>query len=241
MKKITIGIPCYNAEKWVNQCVESALKQDYENLEVIAIDNESKDSTYQILKEIQKKYPNLIVDTAPNIYRHSWDEAKEKVFELYTGDYITFVCSDDFLETDYVSKMVEILDRTQGRIKVIQSPIRHIREGQPFGFQQYSYNSIEQLKKLLLQRSSVNTPTVFYSRKLHKKGLLNTKPEKYYGAADYDMYCNLVDNNVFIYSAPYWIGYNYRWHEEQCTWGMHKEPVNYDSLIQKYWREKWKI
>ena len=72
--------------------------------------------------------------------------------------------------------------------------------------------------------------------------MLKTEPEKYSGAADYDLSCKLADNNVFIYPAPMWLGYFYRWHEGQATWEMHKlkNKVNYDALIQDFWREKWK-
>ena len=115
--RITISIPCYNAEKWVKVAVESALKQDYKDLEVIAVDNESKDNTLNILLSIKEYYPNLIVETAPNLYRHSWDEAREKSLNIFTGDYITFMCSDDYLEPDYVSKMVEILIKAPDKIK----------------------------------------------------------------------------------------------------------------------------
>lgn len=238
--RITIAIPCYNAEKWVTKAVESALNQDYKNVEVIAIDNESKDNTLNILLNLKEKYSSLIVDTAPNIYRHSWDEAREKSLTMFTGDYITFMCSDDYLEPDYVSKMVQILSKMPDKIKAIQSPIRNIVNETPNGFQGHTYKTLNELKNLLLTKSVVNTPTVFYKRELYELGLLKAYPEKYYGASDYDLYCRLADANVFIYPAPNWIGYNYRWHDEQCTWGMHKEPVKYDKLIQDYWKEKWK-
>jgi glycosyltransferase involved in cell wall biosynthesis len=238
--RITICIPCYNSEKWVKQAVESALLQDYKNLEVIAVDNESKDNTLSILNSLKKQYPSLIVETAPNIYRHSWDEARERSLEIFTGDYITFMCSDDYLEPNYVSNMVELINKAPNSIKAIQSPIRNITNSVPTGFQSHFYKSINELKDLLLSKSVVNTPTVFYKRELNEKGLLKAHPEKYFGASDYDLYCRLADNNVFIYPAPSWTGYNYRWHEEQCTWGMHKEPVKYDVLIQQYWKSKWK-
>lgn len=238
--RITISIPCYNAEKWVKVAVESALKQDYKDLEVIAVDNESKDNTLNILLSIKKYYPNLIVETAPNLYRHSWDEAREKSLNIFTGDYITFMCSDDYLEPDYVSKMVEILIKAPDKIKAMQSPIRNIVNNIPNGFQSYSYKSLTEIKDTLLTKSVVNTPTVVYKRELFEKGLLKAYPEKYYGASDYDLYCRLTDAGVFIYPAPFWLGYNYRWHDEQCTWGMHKEPIKYDKIIQDFWREKWK-
>jgi len=81
---------------------------------------------------------------------------------------------------------------------------------------------------------------VVYKASLYHEGLLETKPEMYGGAADYDLYCSLANNKVFIYPAPVWLGFCYRWHEEQATWKVHKEGINYDKMIQDYWREKWK-
>ena len=73
------------------------------------------------------------------------------------------------------------------------------------------------------------------------KGLIKTNPEKYSGAADYDLYCDLADQGFFMLPVPSWLGYNYRWHDGQATWGMHKAKINYDSLIQSHWREKWNL
>ena len=61
------------------------------------------------------------------------------------------------------------------------------------------------------------------------------------GAGDYDMFCGFANENIFIYPVDAWLGYYYRWHKDQATWGMHKETVNYDEKIKQYWREKWNL
>ena len=66
--RISVIIPCYNSEKFIEDSVNSALMQDYVSTEVIAIDNESTDSTFQILQRMKEKNPKLIIDTAKNIY-----------------------------------------------------------------------------------------------------------------------------------------------------------------------------
>jgi len=123
----------------------------------------------------------------------------------------------------------------------LQSPIRNIRNGIPAEEQGHLYRSLDEFKKTALNKCPVNTPTVIYNKGIYDSGMLETYPEKYYGAADYDLYCRLAENNIMIYPAPIWTGYNYRWHEEQCTWGMHREPIDYDKLIQEYWSERWKL
>ena len=61
------------------------------------------------------------------------------------------------------------------------------------------------------------------------------------GAGDYDTFCNFADNGVFIYPVTACLGYYYRWHPDQCTWRVHekKKTVNYDKIIQEYWKNKW--
>ena len=70
MKKVSIIIPCYNSEKWLEQCLLSALNQNYDNCEVIYVDNESTDKSMGIAYRLQEEYANLIIESAPNIYKN---------------------------------------------------------------------------------------------------------------------------------------------------------------------------
>ena len=242
--KVSIIIPCYNSEKFVEECVLSALWQSYPETEVIAIDNESTDNTMQILHDIKNREGNLIIDTAKNIYPNCWDEARARGYELMTGDFFTVIGSDDLIETDYVANCIEVMKRSKGVIKAFQShamgfkahPMGKVRTG----LISYPYETREQFMDLSLKRCVVNSPSVFYDASLYEMGLLETFPEKYGGAADYDLYCRLVDSGVFIYSVPTWLGFCYRWHEDQATWKVQKEEANYDKMIQDFWKEKWK-
>ena len=65
--KVSIIIPCYNAEKWIEKCVNSALNQTYENIEVIVVDNESSDNSLVILNEKFGKNDKVMIETAENI------------------------------------------------------------------------------------------------------------------------------------------------------------------------------
>ena len=106
----------------------------------------------------------------------------------------------------------------------------------------HTYSNIEEFKRIAAtDKCPVTSPTVFYKREIYDQGLIKTNPEKYSGAADYDLYCQLADKGYYILPVPEWIGYNYRWHEGQATWDMHKGGVNYDAIIQEYWREKWDL
>jgi glycosyltransferase involved in cell wall biosynthesis len=180
------------------------------------------------------------VGTAKNIYPFCWDEARAEGLEMCTGDYITTLCSDDYLEPYYVEKCTEIMDKVTNKVYLMQSHIRGITDsGAEINRVGHSYKNIEDFKKKAITTCPVTSPTVFYRRELYDKGLIKTDPEKYSGAADYDLYCNLADQGYFILPVPQWIGYNYRWHNAQATWGMHRSKINYDEMIQSYWKEKW--
>ena len=243
--KVSIIIPCYNAEKWIEECVMSALSQTYKNVEVIVVDNESSDRSVEIVQNLQEQNQELIFSTAENVYPNCWDEAREEGFRLMTGDYVLVRGSDDFLDEKFIENCMKFFMQAPDKIKALQSPAKGVtvKNGIKMftGELKHLYRSKEEFKNLCLQKCPVNTPTVIYNTELYKKGLLKAEPQKYGGAADYDLYCKLIDEGVFIYPSPVWLGFYYRWHEEQATWKVHKQGVNYDIMIQEYWREKWKI
>ena len=241
--KVSIIIPCYNAENWIQQCLESALNQDYNNVEVIFVDNESTDASVEIVDKIKNNYPNLITDNAPNVYPNCWDEARSKGFELMSGDYVLVMGADDYIEPSFIKNCMKYILAAPEKVKAFQSPIKGVKQdtGIIVNTVSHSYRSLQEFKNLAINRCPVNTPTVIYNTELYRNGLLETMPETYGGAADYDLYCKLAQNDILIYPAPQWLGFYYRWHEQQATWKVHSENKNYDKMIQDYWRNEWSM
>ena len=66
MKKVSIIIPAYNAEKTIKKCFDSIAAQTYSNFEVIVVDDGSKDSTFAIAQEYAKKDGRFVAITKPN-------------------------------------------------------------------------------------------------------------------------------------------------------------------------------
>jgi glycosyltransferase involved in cell wall biosynthesis len=243
--QITVVVPCYNSEEHLERCLKSILNQDYHEYEVVAYNNESTDATKEILDKFQEKYPErLKVIDIPNLYENSYREAFDHAFNNTTGEYITFIASDDYISTDYLSTISKIISPRRDTIKCFQSGISIMLDNFKQADQIYEYGNIKEFKNLCMQRSPVNTPAVIYHRDLYKylKPLahINNKKELR-GAEDYDMFCNLADNNIFIFPYPKVIGYFYQLHNNQCTWKVHNEKQNfdYDIMIQDYWGTKW--
>ena len=240
--KIDIIIPCYNAEKWIEKSIKSALLQTYKNVQVIVIDNESSDNSYKVIQEVHGHHPEIIIGTVPNIYPYGWTEPVEKALSLCNGDYFTILGADDYIDPEYIEKIVKIISKAPDKIKILQSPLIGIDSDKGITLEEikHSYNSLGQFKQMLFEKCPVTTPTVVYKRELHDSGILRWDSETCSGAADYDLYFNIADNGIFIYPYPKWIGYYYRWHSDQATWGMHKQTTKYDLLIKQKWMEKWK-
>jgi len=239
--KIDIIIPCYNAEKWIEESIQSALSQTYANIQIVVIDNESTDNSYEIIQRVHSENPEIIIGSAPNIYPFGWTEPVEEALSLCSGDYFTILGADDYMAPEYVDKIVQILSAAPDKIKVLQSPVLGIDsdKGVTLDEIKHSYKNLNQFKQMLFERCPVTTPTVVYKRELHDEGIIRWDSENCSGAADYDLYFNIADNGIFIYPYPKWIGYYYRWHSDQATWGMHKQTTNYDLLIKQKWLEKW--
>lgn len=103
-QKVSIIVPVYNVEKYLKRCVDSIIEQSYKNLEIILVDDGSKDNSFSICKEYESK------DSRVRIF-HKENEGlgltRNYGIEKSTGEYITFVDSDDYLTLDAVETMVE--------------------------------------------------------------------------------------------------------------------------------------
>ena len=107
MKKniITIIIPVYNSEKYLEKTIKSILEQTYNNYELILIDNGSTDNSAEICKKYQEK------DERVKFYIQSKkgvSNARNRGIEKATGEFICFVDSDDYIEKDMLNSYMDI-------------------------------------------------------------------------------------------------------------------------------------
>lgn len=243
--KVSIIIPCYNAENFIEQSVMSCLWQKYDNKEIIIVDNESTDGSFEKLKSLKSKFNSLIIDTEKNIYKYSWQEPVEKAWTLMTGDYFTVVGADDLLHEDYISKCVSFM--LENNLELLQSHIHCFNkfENSVLYIQSvigYDYSNIQELKSKLLTYCAVASPSVFYKSDVLKKYKIEFSSDKYLGSCDYHMYCSLVDQGAYIHPANKFLGYFYRFHDKQSTYGMNSPEVrmmNIDNSIRSKFKQKW--
>ena len=97
MQKVSIIIPIYKVEKYLNRCVESIVNQTYKNLEIILVDDGSPDTCPQMCDEWAKKDNRIKVIHKVN---GGVSSARNAGLNVATGEYVQFVDSDDFLEAN---------------------------------------------------------------------------------------------------------------------------------------------
>lgn len=125
---VSIVSPCYNGERKIPIFLESILKQTYNNLEIIFVNDGSKDNTEKICHEyserFQEKGMTFIYLKQEN---RGQAAAVNNGLQYVTGKYLTWPDSDDRLHEDYIEKKVEFLENNP-ELNMVISPIRHVSE-----------------------------------------------------------------------------------------------------------------
>jgi len=103
-KLVSVVIPVYNSEKYIDDCILSVLNQTYQNVEIIVVDDKSTDSSAEIIKLYAKKESNI--KTIFLSYNLGVGNARNEGLKFCNGDYILFLDSDDWLSSNYIEKMV---------------------------------------------------------------------------------------------------------------------------------------
>ena len=114
-EKITIIVPVYNVEHYLDKCLDSLINQTYKNLEIIVINDGSIDNSGIICQEYAQKDNRIVYIEKEN---GGQSEARNMGLDRMTGSYVTFVDSDDWIELDYVEILYKKITEYQADIAV---------------------------------------------------------------------------------------------------------------------------
>lgn len=104
-KLISIIVPVYNVEKYLNQCIDSLINQTYRNFEIILIDDGSTDNSFAICERYKMNFPEFVF-----LYKQTnvgLSETRNRGIKYAKGDLITFVDSDDYLHPQFLEILVQ--------------------------------------------------------------------------------------------------------------------------------------
>lgn len=117
--RISIIIPCYNAEMYLEECIESVLNQNFEEIEIICVNDGSSDGTFNILNKYKSNNKITIIHHVSN---SGAGAARNTGIDIASGEYLFFIDSDDLLIDNALSTLYELAlntnaDITSGQIQ----------------------------------------------------------------------------------------------------------------------------
>ena len=221
---ISIIIPVYKVEKYLEKCIESVLKQTYTNLQIILVDDGSPDNCGKICDEYAKKDPRIEVIHKVN---GGLSDARNVGIAKAKGKYIGFVDSDDYIKEDMYEILINLIKEYDADVSICN--LYDVIDGKEYirnnenGIQEYS--RLEILKEVLLDKNiqsyawnklykkelfdEIKYPigkkyedigTTFYVFEKCNKIVVTSEPEYYYLKRSDSLVNNVTESTVLDYT-----------------------------------------
>ena len=229
--KVSIVIPVYNSEQYIQKSIDSALQQTYSNTEVIVVDDGSTDNSSNILKEYSKKI-KIITKT-----NGGTGTALNMGIRSMTGDWFKWLGHDDILKKNAVEVMIKEIEKL-GResmnyifytnYDIIDGNGNFVKE-----FIEPNYNQKNNFERntILLDHYYGNANTSLVHKSMFDRfGLFN---EKVGHREDYEFWlrcCLLYNCRLYLISAN---TLQYRIHDKQITNQMFEKNLKYSNLVRE--------
>ena len=169
-EKISVIVPVYNVEAYLERCVESILKQTYTNFELLLINDGSTDQSGDLCDQLASKNENIKVFHIKNA---GVSNARNVGIQHSRGEWITFIDSDDFITPDYLETLISVVD-SDDSIGFSIARLHHIKNGQitelpVFSGKKEKWSTEETMRELL-----ITTRTSFFPvAKLFKREIIS--------------------------------------------------------------------
>lgn len=207
--KVSVVVPVYNIEKYLRRCINSIVSQTYKNLEIILIDDGSKDGSGIICDEYVKKDFRVKVF---HIKNSGSAEARNVGLNNAIGKYIMFVDSDDFLEITGIERLVNLAERYKldilcGKYKIVDINGNDLNLTGSIIFQKENNNNLLNGENYLVE-NGIETVIwkYFYSLEYLKKINLKIKSFKNNGCYEDNDFviraihgCNRIMNSDIVF------------------------------------------
>lgn len=187
---VSVIIPVYNASRYIGKAIESALNQTYKNIEIVLVDDCSKDNSRQIIEKYMKEHRNIIYHAQEKNLGAA--VARNTALELANGKYVAFLDSDDIWYDKKIEKQLELMKKED--VAICFSAIEMIDEnGKRIKGKINVPNKVDY--KFLLKNTIIATSSVTIDR--NKMGNFSMPLRR--GGQDYATWLKLMRNGVVAY------------------------------------------
>lgn len=223
-KLVSLIVPVYNVEKYLPQCLDSIKKQIYSNMEVILVNDGSTDDSLSICKHYTKENNWKLVEQE----NAGLSAARNAGLKQATGAYIAFLDSDDWIESDFIQKMVDAAE--EYNVDIVETGIKWVYT-EEIKVDQIAYNTIftkkDALAAYLLQTQPLHSAVCC---KLYKRKIFNN--------LQFEV-GRLHEDGFFMYRAIYnadnyvilnYAGYNYRQNRDGSIMSVSVKSKNINDV-----------
>jgi len=227
---VSIVTPVLNCVKWIEQCIESVLNQDYPQIEHIIVDGGSTDGTL----EICQRYPHLIIHSKKD---RGQSHAINKGFDMAQGEILAWLCADDEYEDDAVLCAVKATHSGHNVVMGLSSFINadgSLISEHPANVHPY-YDHAMLLR--FWKYNPISQPAIFWTRKVWES--CGPIRENIYFAMDYDFWLRVSQKFHFL-SVGAQLS-KYRIHPEaKCFADNYGSRIELIKVSKQYWPSRWK-
>jgi len=230
---VSIIIPCYNHEKYIEKCIMSVVNQTYKNIELIVIDDGSKDNSPAILEKLQKQY-GFFLEIQSNM---GLAKTLNKAIRNYShGKYIVGCGSDDFLTLDRIEKQVRYIEAHPEYVMVCGKAYMVDEDSKIIEGFSIIDPVIDPVKDVtfesLLERNPIPSSSVMIRKDVWEEcGGYNENTV----VEDLDLWLKVAYRYTIGYMDDYFV--YYRWHGENMTGNTSKMCHAVWTIVQS-WKDK---
>ena len=246
MPLLSVCVVSYNHEKYIKECIESIWNNDYKNIEILALDDGSKDNSANILKELQKNSPYpmtvFVQKNSGNIGANF-----NKLFKAAKGEYITVLACDDKLAENTLNFKIQKFLADKNLAFICHSKINGIDENSNLIYSvpllkldEYEKTVIDDLLKL--EYSELNA--YYMQGTIYLKSIVDK-----IGGFDEDMICDdivfrtkmslFVKNNPeYKFEVLHSAGVYYRRHSTNVSSNIKRQIKGVIQYLKKYWNNE---
>lgn len=207
---VSVVVPVFNGEKYIKTCIDSLLHQNYENIEIIIVNDGSTDNTNQIIHSNYEKSKKIVIVDKKN---SGVSDSRNIGIKIAKGKYITFVDADDTVEPEFVKYLYNLITENKSQVGLTRFPNKIIDEYESVQLPAKK-DSIENIsgnqaaKEMLYYKIVISSWNKMYDLDfLKKNNILFNKQLAFGEGFEFVINCFLHAKKISIGNMKY---YNYR-------------------------------
>lgn len=225
---ITVIVPIYNSEQYLERCLNSILNQTYSNLEIILVNDGSKDSSRKICEDFQSRDKRVVLINTEN---NGPAKARNLGLEKSTGKYISFVDADDYIEIDMIETLYNTLkeknvDMVRASYDIINNN-KILSNNEKIANKFYDKANINEFIQDII---SENVKSFVWLLLIKKEFIKDKFSEEIFIYEDTNFYLTILSNinTLYVFSK---IVYHYEVNLNSVSRNVEKISQNIDSLL----------